>query len=334
MEKENYFRVEDFLQDESFVNWVKGTSSADMAFWEKWLADHPGKQELAQEAAIMINGTLFTPRQLPASKVESALDLLNTRIDQKLEEHEKQSLRKKERKKWLSIAASISLLLLAYFAVQHFNKGKEIYYQTAYGEQIDIKLSDGTAVALNANSSLKWYSNNPREVWVEGEAFFKVKRKPETKAKFSVYTNDLEVEVLGTAFNVNSRSEKTQVVLEEGKIRLKLKNGPEKTMIPGDLISYSAKVGQVLESKQAIRSDLHTSWKDGSLIFENISLEAAMKKIENTYGVKAIFKSEATAKRKITTGVPTIDLETCIKAFEIALDIEIQQNDENQLIVY
>lgn len=333
MEKDNYFQIEDFLQDESFVNWVNRTRQEDIEYWDQWLADNPGKRELAQEAAIMISGILFNPKQLPQSDVENALHVLNQRIDKNLDEAVLTQQKQKTRRKWLGIAASFLVLIASYLAFQSMNKGKEIYYKTAFGEQIDIKLSDGTAVALNANSSLRWYSNNTREVWVEGEAFFKVKKKPETGAKFRVHTNDLVVEVLGTAFNVNSHAAKTQVVLEEGKVKLKLKNGAEKTMNPGDLISYSAQINQVLESKQSVRSALHTSWKDGTLMFDDISLEAAMKKIENTYGVKAIFKSELTAKRKITTGVPTIDLETCIKAFELALDIEIEQN-ENQLIVY
>ncbi len=333
MEKDNYFQIQDFLQDESFVNWVNRTRQEDIEYWEQWLAENPGKRELAHEAAIMINGILFNPKQLPQADVESALHLLNQKIDQKLDEDVQTQQKHRGRRRWLSIAASFLVLIAAYLVFQGVYKGKEIYYETAFGEQIDIKLSDGTAVALNANSSLRWYSNHTREVWVEGEAFFKVKRKPETGAKFRVHTNDLVVEVLGTAFNVNSHAEKTQVVLEEGKVKLKLKNGTEKTMQPGDLISYSARIDQVLESKQSVRSALHTSWKDGTLMFDDISLEEAMKKIENTYGVKAIFKSELTAKRKITTGVPTIDLETCIKAFEIALDIEIEQN-ENHLIVY
>lgn len=333
MEKDNYFQIEDFLQDESFVNWVNRTRQEDIEFWDQWLAENPGKRELAKEAAIMINGILFNPKQLPRADVEKALHLLNQQIDQKLEKDVQSRHRQISRRRWLSIAAGFLVLISTYVVFQSLNKGKEIYYETAFGEQIDIKLSDGTAVALNANSSLRWYSNNTREVWVEGEAFFKVQRKPESGAKFRVHTNDLVVEVLGTAFNVNSHAAKTQVVLEEGKVRLKLKNGTEKTMNPGDLISYSAEIDQVLESKQSVRSDLHTSWKDGTLMFEDISLEEAMKKIETTYGVKAIFKSESTAKRKITTGVPTIDLETCVKAFEIALGIEIEQN-ENLLIVY
>ena len=74
----------------------------------------------------------------------------------------------------------------------------------------EILLPDGSAVTLNANSKLQYYTHSARKVWLEGEAFFEVKKIPETAEPFQVVTNDLTITVLGTTFNVNSRNEQTK----------------------------------------------------------------------------------------------------------------------------
>lgn len=333
MDKEHYFRITDFLEDESFVAWVKRSNPEDVAFWDQWLLDNPGKRELADEAATIISGILFAPKTTSDAQVESALEKLNRKVDQ----HGATSSRWKspynDRAKGWIAAACIALIIAMTFALQSVLQTKEIVYRTAFGEQLDIKLSDGTLVILNANSTLTLPTNNPRYVRLEGEAFFEVEKKPSTKAKFLVHTEDLVIEVLGTAFNVNNRLEKTQVVLEEGVIQLNLKNGEQKTMAPGDLISYSAKSNQVVESRQKVRAELHTSWKDGTLLFENISLQKAMKKIQETYGMQAIFQNPEVAARKITLAVPTRNLDICIVAFEKALNIDIEHTNSDQLVI-
>src|SRR5690606_15777064 len=94
---------------------------------------------------------------------------------------------------------------------------------TGYGETRKINLPDGSLVVLNANSELKYESNwqqaPMREVWLQGEAFFEVVKTTEEK-QFIVHTGSLDVEVLGTQFNVHNRHQKVQVVLSSGKVKL------------------------------------------------------------------------------------------------------------------
>lgn len=333
MDKSNYHAIEDFLADASFHNWVKHTNEADVAFWEKWLQDNPTKQETALDAAMMVSGVEFRPKVVPQHQVEAALGALQEKIDQRSRTKTGGLSQKKiGSRKLLRIAAGIGLLVVSYLVVQWFFQPGEMTYQTGYGEKLELKLSDGTVVVLNANSTLKYYSNNCREVWIQGEAFFKVEKKPQTGAKFLVHTDDLEVEVLGTAFNVNKRTDNTQVVLEEGSVKLNLNNGSERLMEPGDLVSYSARTGSVIEFRNKVRSELHTAWKDGSLIFET-SLAEAMEKIEETYGWSFVFLDADQGSRQIKLAVPTKNLDLCITAFEKALDITIEKAADNQLII-
>ena len=90
-----------------------------------------------------------------------------------------------------------------------------------------IKLPDGSLVQLNANSTLsfdtQWDASADRCVWLNGEAFFEVEKKPETKQKFKVITADLTVEVLGTEFNINSHHQQTRVFLQEGEDKIEFR---------------------------------------------------------------------------------------------------------------
>ena len=234
--------------------------------------------------------------------------------------------------KYQSIAATI-LLFLAVSIFYLASKPTTITHKTAYGEILDINLPDGTKVKLNSNSYLSYNNDDVREVLLEGEAFFNVEKKPSTNAKFLVITDDLKVEVFGTSFNVNNRNTRTQVFLEEGNIALKLNNGIQKKMIPGDLVSYSFKTDNIIEEKRILRPELQTSWKNGSLIFDRSTLESAMSKIEDTYGISTIFEDEASKSVLITGAVPTQNIEICIKTIEKSAQVTIV-NKDNKLYIH
>ena len=204
---------------------------------------------------------------------------------------------------------------------------------TNYGEWRSIELPDGSKVKLNANSKIKffkhWESGIDRSVWLNGEAFFEV-TKDSKGAKFTVHTDDLAVEVLGTSFNVHSRSEQTEVFLEEGKVRLDM--GTEKrTMESGDFISYSSKQKKITAFTQT-STELHASWKDGSLILNDKSLAEIMKKMEEIFGYKIVLQNEELLKERRTVAIPMEAIEVAIPILESTFGLEMKLED-NQLIV-
>jgi transmembrane sensor len=231
------------------------------------------------------------------------------------------------------IAAAIALVIAAYLGVQQWSSGQELIYQTAFGETEQLKLPDGTTVSLNANSSLRYHTKNPREVWLEGEGFFEVQKKPRTKAVFLVHTQDLVIEVLGTAFNVNSRHERTQVVLEEGSVKLKLEDGQQEMMEPGDLIAYSKKEDKILERKKEVKTSMHSSWKDGTIIFNEIPLEEALQKVADQYGIQFKFSSDSLKKREVGGGVPMNNLKLSLLTIEKITNAEIEKKDDIFLVI-
>lgn len=145
-------------------------------------------------------------------------------------------------------AAFIGILLVAAVSFLYLRE-ETIRYETAYGQLRVIVLPDSSRVTLNGNSTLRYQADwealpigNTREVWLEGEGFFEVTEvvlSAQSMAKFVVHTPQLDVEVVGTKFNVTNRRHQTQVVLSSGQVKLHERGREEE--IPGGDPTASAK---------------------------------------------------------------------------------------------
>lgn len=326
MIKKKYTTINHFLEDKSFKNWVLQENGTDISFWEFWIANNPERKELVDKARDLVLGVSFKKELVSKEKVAFEWEKLESRIKAK------KSAPKRKIRFLRSISAAASIVLLISVGFYFVNKNTKITHKTNYGEILNIKLQDGSDVTLNSNSSLSYYKNESRKVWLSGEAFFEVDKKIVTNAKFWVLTTDLSVEVYGTSFNVNTKKKKTDVFLEEGSIWLSLKNGVNKKMIPGNYVSYSSNKNEILEDINVFNPTIKTSWKDGSLLFENLTLERAMEKIEESYGYAIVFKDEESKGTLITGAVPITNIDICIKAIEKSVDVIIIKKD-NSLII-
>lgn len=236
---------------------------------------------------------------------------------------------------WIA-AASVTLILCVAAALWLFRTDSIVHYATGNWEWQAIELPDGSWVKLNANSEISyaqsWEEGSDRKVWLTGEAFFKVEKKPATKAKFIVVTEDLEVEVLGTSFNVNSRGAKTDVFLEEGQIRLNLGTRAE-MLHPGDFIAYSAKEEAILERRsETPPEEQDNSWKEGVLIIKDKSVAEILKNIEELYGVETQVTNSQLLEQIKTVSVPMGQLELTIPLLEGTFSSKITKK-ENLLII-
>jgi ferric-dicitrate binding protein FerR (iron transport regulator) len=331
MIRKEYNKIEEFVKDPSFHNWVNKSQLTDVKFLDHWIYQNPDRRQMILDAKSVILGLCFNRVILPEHKVNSEWEKLEQKIKISSQEVSYKIPFYKNRQ-FQNIAATL-LLCIAISAVYFSNESTTIIHKAAFGEVSDINLPDGTRVKLNSNSTLSYDDSNVREVFLEGEAYFNVEKKPVTKAKFIVKTNDLDIKVYGTSFNVNNRKSKTKVFLEEGQISLTLRNGIEKKMTPGDLISYSYENNSIVEETKLIRSELQTSWKNGSLIFDRSTLESAMQDIEGTYGIEVVFNEESIKTTLITGAMPTQNLGICIKTIEKSANVTIV-NENNKLYIH
>ncbi len=222
----------------------------------------------------------------------------------------------RKRKLWslpMRIAASIIMVLTIGGGYriwkQQDEKSKYVLaaWTTMDNPSVNVKrliMPDGTSVWLNAHSSLAYkkaeYNQSKREVRISGEAFFDVvhnKQKP-----FVVRSGKLSTTVLGTAFNVEAyqAAKDISVILVRGKIKVEtLKD--EKLLSPGQILRYNN------ESHQIAVKDIETkdvnAWIDGKLVFNDIPLADAFKKIEQLYNITIIVPVSNRLVNKRLTGV-------------------------------
>ncbi|WKN44126.1 FecR family protein [Tunicatimonas pelagia] len=236
---------------------------------------------------------------------------------------------------WKIAAAFVGFLFLAGIGWWYYDyEIRTALYATSFGEVKTITLPDGTKVVLNANSALRVPSNTPedsvREVWLNGEAFFSVTHT-EDHRKFIVHTaHELQVEVLGTEFNVNSREEKATVVLNSGKVKVQLSDdsqlSEEWVMKPGELIEYEAK-NQHVDQKE-VDTLLYTSWRNNLLVFKDTSLKEIAQLMSDNYGYKVQFERDSLAQLLFTGSVPADQSELLLQTLSISFDLDITQNEQ------
>ena len=198
--------------------------------------------------------------------------------------------------------------------------------RTGYGEIKSIMLPDSSIVTLNANSSIRipeeWTEASGRQVWLEGEAYFQVQKKPVTVAKFVVHTRQVDVEVLGTKFNVNARRQMAVVSLEEGKVRLSvhgndaavLQKATPMVLRPGQVVTVNgAQQAKVNDEKDVTA---HSGWTRHEFHFDNTPLKDIAGMIEDTYGYRMEVADSSMLQVAISGDVRVGNIEEMIKVLE------------------
>lgn len=192
----------------------------------------------------------------------------------------------------LRIAAAVILLCIIGFAYEHQRMERmEEMFQCVYvpaGNRTNLLLPDGTNVWLNANTTLRYpvfFSRNKREIQLDGEAYFEVAKD---KKPFIVKTNKYNVEVLGTIFDVESYTHKSdfKTILYEGKVKL-YRNDESVYLSPGQ----TAKLINDTLLVSATNGEKDYSWKDGIITIESQSFKNIMEILEKYYNVHIIIKN-------------------------------------------
>ncbi len=159
---------------------------------------------------------------------------------------------------------------------------------TKNGQRSMVVLPDSSTVWLNSGTTLTYFDNfseNKREVLLEGQAFFEV--APDESTPFTVQTGDLMVSVTGTAFDVNAYPEtgRVGVALESGKVELHHRKSVSfnYTMHPDELACYNLSENSM--NVTTIDINRYSSWKDGLLIFRNEPIKNVFEKLSRWYNV-------------------------------------------------
>jgi ferric-dicitrate binding protein FerR (iron transport regulator) len=213
-------------------------------------------------------------------------------------------------KRFSRIAAILLLPLISAALTYYFVKDKTIIREVEltecfvpYGERRQLFLSDGSEVWLNSGSLLvyaKTFDGDTRTLYLNGEANFNVAKDPEKP--FIVKTKSMEVEALGTTFNVLSypEDEKSITTLESGKVRIMTHHEGILSVIlsPNEQLIYNKTTDKF--EKKKVDAEKYARWKEGFLTFQGAAFEEIIKTVERKYSVTVNYEVNRFAGRAFT----------------------------------
>ncbi|RRB03832.1 FecR family protein [Larkinella rosea] len=237
--------------------------------------------------------------------------------------------------RWLVAASLFFLLGLGALVFRHELQYKT--YETGFGETQSFRLSDGSAVMLNANSALKvprWgFGSRTRHVLLTGEANFSVTHTA-NHTRFVVKTaNHCQVVVLGTEFTVFARKRGARVVLNKGQVRFQYQSGTtykQLTMKPGELITLDPQNNVALKKVRSL--PLHPTWSEKRFVFEETPLREVAFLLEENYGLQVKIKGPDLADRVLMGSFRADNVDQLLQSISELLDINVvRQGNHVQL---
>lgn len=354
------YQAQDFIGDKKFRQWIYQPDHDLNLYWEEFIRKHPEKIIEIQEAKIILENISDFRFHINDVKSENLWKKIRSEAfskpdnsNRKVVELNSSTVIHKYKKQpstsnnhVLKIAATVALLLVAasiFFLLNH-RESLEISQQVEvpvwieksnpWGQKSTVFLSDGSEVKLNSGSTIRYLKNfspDQREIFLTGEAYFKVKK--DSLRPFRVKAGDFITEALGTAFNIDAYQSdaKLQISLIEGKVSVKSEKSQQDYLLtPGESIRYANQ--KVEKSKFDHKNVL--AWMDGILIFENASQKAVFNKLQQWYGVSFTFEDQSSRPWSYTAEFNNKSLENVLLTIGFTMDFEFEISNDTVIINY
>lgn len=278
------------------------------------------------EFASMKNLWVYSRSQMQTTERVEGFDKLIQRID-----------RDSKTKRTFSIAnvyryaASLLLPVLiagtAWLYYTHYIFEPELRYAEVIAPpktNIQITLPDQTKVWLSPESRLKYplvYSRKERRVFMEGEGYFEVSHDP--KHPFIVDTKNVDVEVLGTSFNLEAyiKDNKVKTTLVRGSVKFLESIGNKTRMMkPGEQLTYSIASQNIIV--EDVNTDIYRLVKDGMLLFKRNDMQEVCSKLERWFMVPVEYKGTLNKDLLFTAKFEGESLETILRIVSETIPIK------------
>ncbi|QGY43963.1 DUF4974 domain-containing protein [Maribellus comscasis] len=239
----------------------------------------------------------------------------------------------------LKVAASVIILIAFGFGSiwtnEHiFNGNKPIivHFEAPAGEKSKIQLADGSNVWLNSETVLTYNVTNPRNVAVEGEAFFDIKK--DAGKPFWVETpSGMKVKVTGTRFNLRCYADDliVETTLEEGKVSILGENSNRLAVLtPGQQARYTYK-GEV--HVENVSPELYSLWKNNEIVFSEISFRDLVPQIERWFGVSIELDPKINDEDRFTMTIKTESLREMLNMMKLTSNFNYEINGSRVKII-
>ena len=240
---------------------------------------------------------------------------------------------------WRRVAASAVILLAVGFGSiwldkQFFEEEKTALLQVEVppGEKSKLVLADGTRVWLNSETTLQYDALHPREVSLEGEAYFEVEK--DAGHPFEVTTaSGMKVTVLGTKFNLKCFPGEAEIetTLEEGQVEITGSFRRQSLLLePGQQAVYNVENNKMVVRNVSV--GLYSIWRNNELRFEDISFSELVVRIERWYGVEIKLDTKLNDNDRFTMTVKTESLRELLEMMKLTSNFKYEINGKKVTI--
>ena len=233
-------------------------------------------------------------------------------------------------------AAAVVLLCLSVWTAYLYMQPATIQTVSTLAETRTVHLPDGTSVTLNHYSSLSYperFKSDNREVELSGEAYFEVSKDP--KHPFIVQTETIDVQVLGTHFNVDAYPDNPDVktTLLTGSVAVSNKNNSVRMVLKPNEAAIYNKVEEKLTRKVLENVEDEISWRQGEFIFDDLPLQEIARELSNSFGATIHIADTALQNYRITARFRNgEDLTTILSVLHNAGYFDYSQNNKQIII--
>lgn len=328
-QRNHYKKIEDFLADESFKQWVR--EGKERENWEEWTVENPQRAKLVAEARLWVLATRVPEPTIADAEITAALQSSREKIKSIEKDTPAPSIPLWRRAGWRSIAAVLVLgLALGWLfkrqtLTQHTLTYTELINRDAEGliEQTNnsnkpqlITLSDGSSVLLQPKSKLSYpksFEGNERNVYLSGEGFFEISKNP--KKPFFVFANEIVTKVIGTSFRIKAYTDQpnVEVVVRTGKVNVSSNQTLAQPtvasvqLLPNQAIRFVRKqlaFEKITDiSQEKLIAKTSPAIEQLSFEFADVPVAQILKTIEQAYLVEIDYPQEALKDCYLTTSL-------------------------------
>ena len=229
-------------------------------------------------------------------------------------------------------AAVVVLFAVSFFLYNFFLKPGTVEMMATTTIETET-LSDGSTITLNRNSTFKYpkkFTKGVRKVELTGDAYFEVEHNK--NQPFIIESQNIEIEVLGTSFYVDSHEDNStvEVVVNSGGVALRSDKENQIILKAGDKGIFDKKTGQLFREKNTDVN--YNSWKTKLLVFDDTKLVEVVDKLNEVYDTNIEIINPEIDNFRITVTFDNMTIEAVINILRETLDIVIEKHDNGYFI--
>lgn len=326
------YYLKDFMSDPYFRAWVKNNTTDVDNFWEKWIAEHPEKNDEVLKARELLQGIWTTFDEIDDAEIEQRIKVIIHQLNP-IVATPSRSFSWFVNRSWSLAAAAVVVVAVLFFwrhntPSTHSAVNQQLITQDKTVSLVEQKnttnqplllhLPDGSSVSLTPQSQISYPDDigksTERRVYLTGEAFFDVKRSPHKP--FVVLTHDIVTRVLGTSFWVKSNEDASEVSVsvKTGKVsvypgRLNNSEASNWDAANGILLDPNQEAKYIRAENRLIKTlvehpvIVNAEVVKKQAVFDEAPLAEVFQSLEKAYGIKIIYDEETFKNCYITAKI-------------------------------